>query len=128
MSDESWESALQLLRKKLRKMGRPDIADLSGYDCGEGNERRLPNDRTLVLMMLGALKNELRARSSEVMNESLERIKRIVKDGDAPEGVVVYRDTEYGKDERYEIPKNEEDVSSAISDLGKLIEKIKTQE
>ena len=128
MSDEGWESALQLLRMKLRKMGRPDIADLSGYDCGEGVKRRLPDERTLVLMMLGALKNELRARSSEVMNESLKRIKRIVKDGDAPEGVIVYRDTEYGKDERYDIPKNEEDVSSAISDLDKLMKKISTQE
>lgn len=128
MSDESWESVLQLLRKKLRKMGRPDIADLSGYDCGEGVERRLPGEEALVSMMLAALKNELRARSSEVMNDSLERIKGIVKDGDAPEGVIVYRDTEYGKDERYDIPKNEEDVSSTISDLDKLMKKIVAQE
>lgn len=128
MSDESWGSALQVLRKKLKKMGRPDIADLSGYDCGEGVKRRLPNDRTLVLLMLNALKNELRARSSDVMNESLEKIKKIVKDGNGPEGVIVYRDTESGKDESYNIPKSEEDVSSAILDLDKLIKEIATQE
>lgn len=128
MSDESWEDALQWLRKKLGKMGRPDIADLSGYDCGEGVERQLPNEKNLVLMMLKALRNELRARSSETMNESLKDIQKIVKEGEGPTGVTVCQDTEYGRDESYDIPENEDDVSNAISDLDKLIKEIREQE
>lgn len=128
MSDESWEDALQWLRKELGKMGRPDIADLSGYDCGEGIKRRLPNQKDLVLMMLKALRNELRARSSEAMNDSLKDIREIVKEGEFPTGVTVCRDTEYGRDESYDIPESEEDVSSAISDLDRLIKEIREQE
>lgn len=128
MSDEGWESALQLLRKKLKKMGRPDIADLSNYDCGDGVERGLPSEKSLVFMMLRALKNELRARSSDAMNESLKKIRDIVKDENAPTGVTVYQNTEYGKDESYDIPKDEEMVSKAIQELDDLIKKIEAQE
>lgn len=126
MSDEVWSRALQLLRSKLKEVGRPDIVELSTYARREGLERWLPNEKTLVIEMLKALQNEMRARSPELVSDSLDEIRKKVMNGNYPTKIAVYRDVEYGEDDKYDIPSEDGEVTKANSDLRDLIEYLET--
>ena len=128
MSDESWDDALRLLCQKLRDIGRPDIADFSKYYYVREGKRKLPSKKLLVTKILQALEGEMRAQSPDVVGWSLNEIRRIVGDRNAPTRVVICKDPKYGEENDYELPSKDKKVTEAVTNLGNLIKDLRRYE
>ena len=92
MDDEEYLELAGLIGERLAELGLDDIADFANYMDEEGEERSLPDGRTLVKRMLGAFDRYLAANSAETVTESLLLIRNSLDDGTRPESAMLHFD------------------------------------
>ena len=90
MDDEEYLELARLIGQRLSELGLNDIADFGNYMDEEGEERSLPDGRTLVKRMLGAFDRYLAANAAEAVTESLFLIGNSLDDGARPESVMLH--------------------------------------
>lgn len=90
MDDEEYLKLAGLIGRRLSELGLDDIADFGNYMDEEGEERSLPDGRTLVKRMLGAFDRYLAANAAEAVTESLLLIGNSLDDGARPESAILH--------------------------------------
>ena len=116
MDDEEYLKLAALIGRRLSELSLDDIADFDNYMDEEGEERTLPDGRTLVKRMLGAFDRYLAANAAETVTESLMLIGNSVDDGPRPESAMLH----FGDDRLSPLAGLEEGVP--IPTLGNMVE------
>ena len=84
MDDEEYFELARLIRNHLLDLDLDDIADFSNYTDDEGDERSLPDGRTLMKLMLASFDRYLAANAAETVEESLRIIASNIDEGAPP--------------------------------------------
>ena len=90
MDDKEYLKLAGLIGPRLSDLGLDDLADFSNYMDERGEERSLPDGRTLVKRMLGAFDRYLAANAAEAVTESLLLIGNSLDDGPRPESAMLH--------------------------------------
>ena len=132
MKQEDWVEILQVIKERLNGLGRGDLADIDHYKRMYEQKSKLPKykdvpiEKYLVLEILGAMYTDLYAGSPNLLKASMENIRKIVKDEDFPKNVYVIT-SEYDETTKDQYKKIEgtEETKGALSDLRKIIKKLR---
>lgn len=90
MHDKEYFEIAGLIRKHLLELGLDEIAEFNNYAEYEGDDRRSPDGKTLVKLMLAAVDRYLAANAAETVEESLRIIAENIDEGTPPTRALVY--------------------------------------
>ena len=93
MDDKEYRELAGLIGEHLSQLGLDEILDLDSYGEYEGDDRKSPDGKTLIKLMLASFDRYLAANASETAEEALRIIADNIDEGTPPSGRLCTRGT-----------------------------------